>query len=210
MTDLILQIGASKLALSVVLAGAAWAAQRRVGRPALSHALWLLTLAALVVPPLVSIPVLAPEATAVAPSADDVFATAVRTPSRGALLAGWLATHGKAAVVWIWLLGAAGALAWTLVRTLRFQRRLTSASQIAPPEIQRLAGEIGSSLGLRSTPTIHTTRADLSPMVWWAGGPRARRHPLDAAHSAHAYRTPLHPGARIRSRSATRSPGALA
>lgn len=46
MTDLVLQIGASKLAISVVLAGLASALTRRFGRPELSHALWLLLLAA--------------------------------------------------------------------------------------------------------------------------------------------------------------------
>ena len=171
MTDLIFQIGASKLALSVVLAGAAWAVQRRVRRPALSHALWLLTLGALVVPPLVSIPVLAPEAVHAALPAADVFTTVARTPSLGVGLADWLAVQAKAALVWVWLLGAAGALAWTLVRTLSFRRQLASASEIAPAEVQRLGREIGASLGLRGTPTIRTTRADLSPMVWWAGGP---------------------------------------
>ncbi|WP_419950975.1 M56 family metallopeptidase [Candidatus Palauibacter sp.] len=67
--------------------------------------------------------------------------------------------------------GAAGALGWTLARTLRFRRRLTLATEVAPPEVQRLADEIGAALGLRRVPTIHTARADISPMVWWAFGP---------------------------------------
>ncbi len=170
MTDLILQIGATKLALSVVLAGVAWAVQRRVQRPALSHALWLLTLAALVVPPLVSIPVLAPEAGGAASPAADTFRTVARVPSVGGALADGFAVFGKSAVVWVWLLGAVAALAWTLTRTMRFRRRLTLAAAIAPPEVQRMADEIGASLGLGGTPAIHTTRANLSPMVWWAFG----------------------------------------
>ena len=58
MSGLLLQIGATKLVVSVVLAGAAWIVHRRVGRPAVSHPLWLLVLVTLLVPAVVSLPVL--------------------------------------------------------------------------------------------------------------------------------------------------------
>ena len=51
MTDVILQIGASKLAISIGLAGVAWLVARRLGSPPLAHGLWLLPLAVLLVPP---------------------------------------------------------------------------------------------------------------------------------------------------------------
>ncbi|WP_419947794.1 M56 family metallopeptidase [Candidatus Palauibacter sp.] len=171
MTDLILQIGATKLALSVALAALAWTAQCRVRRPALSHALWLLTLGALLMPPLISIPVFSPEAAGVASSATHTFRTVAPSPSPGGTAADWFASSGEWAVVWLWLSGAVGALGWTLARTLRFRRRLTLAAEVAPPEVQRLADEIGAALGLRRVPTIHTARADISPMVWWTFGP---------------------------------------
>ena len=171
MTDLILQIGATKLAVSVALAGLAWTVQRRLRRPALSHALWLLTLGALVMPPLISIPVLSPEAAGAASSATHTFRSVTPGPSPGGTAAGRFASSGEWAVAWLWLSGAAGALGWTLARTLRFRRRLTPATEVAPPEVQRLADEIGAALGLRRIPTIHTARADISPMVWWAFGP---------------------------------------
>ncbi|MXW35490.1 MAG: M56 family metallopeptidase [Chloroflexi bacterium] len=171
MTDLVLQIGATKLALSVALAALAGTVQRRMRRPALSHALWLLTLGALVMPPLISIPVLGPEAAGAASSATHTFRTVAPGPSPGGTVTDWFASSGEWAVVWLWLSGATGALGWTLARTLRFRRRLTLATEVAPPEIQRLADETGASLGLRRIPTIHTAQADISPMVWWAFGP---------------------------------------
>ena len=173
MTDVILQIGASKLAISIGLAGVAWVLARRLGSPPLVHGLWLLPLAVLLVPPFVSIPVWSAGADPVAPLAAIGLPHPEPTPSAQAMLVEWLRSHGREALVWLWLLGTVSVLGWTLVRTLRFQRSLVSASEAAPPEVQRLARELARRLGLGSFPTVYATRAQLSPMVWWAGG-RAR------------------------------------
>ncbi|WP_419943361.1 M56 family metallopeptidase [Candidatus Palauibacter sp.] len=170
MTDLILQIGASKLVLSVGLAGVAWIVQRRLGWPSLAHGLWLLPLAALLVPPLVSIPIWPREADPVAAVAAAGLSGAEPTPLAGAILVGWLKSHGKEGLVWLWLLGTASVLGWTLVRTLRFHRSLVRASEVAPPSVQRTAQEIARNLGLGAVPTVYATPAHVSPMVWWAGG----------------------------------------
>lgn len=176
MTDVILQIGASKLAISIGLAGVAWIVARRPGSPSLAHGLWLLPLAVLLVPPFVSVPVwsagvdpVAPPAS-VAPLASVAFPHAEPAPSAWAVLLSWLGSHGKETLVQLWLLGTASVLAWTLVRTLRFHRSLAKASETAPPAVLRLAGEIARGLGLAAVPAVHATRAQLSPMVWWAGG----------------------------------------
>ncbi|WP_419939164.1 M56 family metallopeptidase [Candidatus Palauibacter sp.] len=174
MTDVILQIGASKLAISIGLAGVAWIAARivarRFGSPPLAHGLWLLPLAVLLVPPFVSIPVWSAGVDPVGPAAVTGLPQAEPTPSAGAILLGWLGGHGKDALVWLWLVGTASVLGWTLVRTLRFHGSLVRASQTAPPEVQRLAREVAHRLGLGAAPTVYATRAQLSPMVWWAGG----------------------------------------
>ena len=172
MTDVLLQIGASKLAISIGLAGVAWIATRRRGSPSLAHGLWLLPLAVLLVPPFVSIPVWSAgvdPVVALAPVAISL-PHAEPTPSAWANLLSWLGNHGKEALVWLWLLGTASVLAWTLVRTLRFHRSLATASETAPRAVQRLAREIARGLGLAAVPTVYATRAQLSPMVWWAGG----------------------------------------
>lgn len=170
MTDVILQIGASKLAISVGLAAVAWIGARRLGSPPLAHGLWLLPLAVLLVPPFVSIPVWSAGVDPVTPLAAIGPPQAETTPSAGAMLLGWLGSHGREALVWLWLLGTASVLGWTLVRTLRFHRSLVRASEAAPPEVQRRAREIARRLGLDAVPTVYATRAQLSPLVWWAGG----------------------------------------
>ena len=174
MTDVILQIGASKLAISIGLAGVAWIAARivarRLGSPPLAHGLWLLPLAVLLVPPFVSIPVWSAGVDPVGPAVVTGLPEAEAAPSAGAILLGWLGSHGREALVWLWLLGTASILGWTLVRTLRFHRSLVRASEAAPPEVQRLAREIARRLGLDAVPTVHATRAQLSPLVWWVGG----------------------------------------
>ncbi|MDE2877427.1 M56 family metallopeptidase [Candidatus Palauibacter soopunensis] len=170
MTDVMLQIGASKLAISIGLAGLAWVASRRLGKPSLAHGLWLLPLAVLLVPPFVSIPVWSGGVDPAGPVAGIGVLEAESAPSAGATLLAWLRDGGKEGLVWLWLLGTASVLGWTLVRTLRFHRSLLSASEPAPSEVQRLAREIARRLGLGAAPAVYATRAQLSPMVWWAGG----------------------------------------
>lgn len=172
MTDVILQIGASKLAISIGLAGVAWMATRRTGSPSLAHGLWLLPLAVLLVPPFVSVPVWSAGVDPVVPPAPVAISVphAEPTPPAWAILISWLGTHGKETLVGLWLLGTASVLAWTLVRTLRFHRSIARASETAPRAVQRLAREIAREIGLGAVPTVYATGAQLSPMVWWAGG----------------------------------------
>ncbi len=170
MTDLILQIGASKLAVSVVLAGLTWALTRRFGRPTLSHALWLLLLVALLAPPLVSIPVFAARTDVTLPIASGLSLGTEGAPAPVVELAGLLSGHWKAALLLLWLFGTVTVAAVSLLRTLRLHRYLMRASEVAAPEIRRMADETAGTLGLSSTPPIYTTRAHVSPMVWWGGG----------------------------------------
>ena len=82
---------------------------------------------------------------------------------------GWLTQNGRPLAALLWLLGSAGFFGWTVVRTVRFQRTLTRAARPAP-QLQRLAAEIGHTLGLPRVPRVYTTGARLRPLVWWAGG----------------------------------------
>ena len=61
MTEILLQIGATKLALAIALAGVVWVVQQRVKRPATAHALWLMVLGAMLVPAVVPVRVLPEE-----------------------------------------------------------------------------------------------------------------------------------------------------
>ncbi|MDP6633967.1 MAG: M56 family metallopeptidase [Phycisphaerae bacterium] len=70
----------------------------------------------------------------------------------------------------IWLLGSAIVLVWSLVRVSRFSRLLTAEAQPAPEQLQTSALRIARRLKLKTLPTICTTSARISPMVWWTGG----------------------------------------
>ncbi|MXW17483.1 MAG: M56 family metallopeptidase [Gemmatimonadetes bacterium] len=171
MSELLLQIGATKLAVSLVLAGMAWTVQRRVGRPGVSYHIWLLVLVVLLVPAVVSLPVLPaePAGMAVTPasgSADVVLAETTSGPSRR-LGPGALA--GPALAI-TWLLGTIGLLGWSMVRTTRFRRVLAKASTRAAAQIQHEAAAIGRRLGLARVPEVLTADARVTPLVWWNGG----------------------------------------
>ncbi|MYG81914.1 MAG: M56 family metallopeptidase, partial [Gemmatimonadetes bacterium] len=205
MTDILLQIGATKLVLAIALGGTAWAVQQRVKRPASVHALWLMVLVAMLVPAVLPLRILpertvvetvaqsgvaarsevAPRSTPRASPAplggveeEDVAQSEAGPPaavadageSGDAVAAGaWLSQNGKALAALLWVLGAAGFFAWTVARTVRFQRMLTSAAR-PDPRLQQLAGEIVDTLGLSRVPRVYTTDARVRPMVWWAGG----------------------------------------
>ncbi len=171
MTGLLLQIGATKLAVSVVLAGAVWMVHRRVGRPAVSHPLWLLVLVTLLMPAVVSLPVLpeellAPSTTGSAGAPELMLAEGTSYQSTGPPLG----AVAPPALAFLWLVGTAGFLGWTLARTIRFRRTLARASRRAPASLQRQAAAIGRDFGLARIPEVHTTNARVMPMVWWTGG----------------------------------------
>ena len=202
MTDILLQIGATKLALAIALAGTVWVVQQRVDRPATVHALWLMVLGAMLVPAVVPLRVLpeevvvevvaqskvvaqsevplrlppeevaeevAVEVVAQSEAGQPVLVAEAGVSGDGMAPSGWLTQNGEPLAALLWFFGSAGFFAWTVVRTVRFQRTLTRAARPAP-QLQRLAAEIGHTLGLPRVPGVYTTGARLRPLVWWAGG----------------------------------------
>ena len=180
MTDLVLRIGASNLCISLALAIVAWVVQAKSKRPHVAHLLWLLVVVKLVTPPIVDLPVFTvpwPSAatfemlaadTGPTPAGVAAAASDLNTEETGAASL-TAAAHGKTWLALAWLFGSAFVLAWSLVRIYRFNRLLKMASEAASPEVQGVAAEIAHRLALRSVPTIYTTSARLSPMVWWIG-----------------------------------------
>jgi len=182
MVDVLLQIGAAKLVVSALLAGLAWVVQRRVGHPAVAHSLWLLVLVVLILPAVVALPVLPGGGSTAAEIADDaevageaaarveVGPASPENAGPGTSPSAWITGNGKAGVAFVWLVVAAVILGWTLVRALRFRRRLVRSSEAAPPELRQEVVELGRRLHLMRIPAVHTTSARVSPMVFWAGG----------------------------------------
>ena len=173
MSDVLLQIGGTKLVLSAVLACAAWMVHRRVRFPGVSYPMWLLVLVILLVPAFMPLPVLPAAGAAVAglelvPTGGSEAAAApafFRTA-----MGSWFDAIGKHGLVTLWLLGSAALLSWSLLRAARFRRTLMQALEPAPPELQREAARISRRLGLARVPEINTTHARISPMVWSTGG----------------------------------------
>ena len=157
------------------------------GSPGLHSQFWLVVLVALLLPAVVSIPVLPRELGLATPTADATLAEnavdaadiavpgavgaadaddqRTRTP-----FAVRMTEEAKAGVVIMWLVGTALLLGWTLFRVLRFRHWLVRTSQPAPPELRHEAAGIGRRLGLARVPAVNITTARVSPMVCWAGG----------------------------------------
>ena len=192
MTELLLKIGISNACFSLALALAAVVIAKTTRRPYLANLLWLLVLVKLVTPPLVTIPGFFDTTVAVenhsqpstAPLSNDIAPAVSQSPglSDGNVLA--ISQPGPPPVNIftaalqqarrcappVWLLGSVVVLVWSLVRVCRFGGLLAAESRIAPQQLQSTAVKIARRLKLRAIPTICTTRANLSPMVWWVGG----------------------------------------
>jgi beta-lactamase regulating signal transducer with metallopeptidase domain len=185
MADSLLQMGLSNACFSLALAIVAMVVGAKTKRPHLAHMLWLIVFIKLVTPPIVTIPIdtfsIQPEAVDTldnyaqlhppvtdAQSSLHVVAAAALSSLRSGIGTVW--NHGRVWLPPIWLLGSVFVFAWSLMRVYRFNRLLVANSDVAPQELQTVAARIARRLGLKTVPTIHTTSAHLSPLVWWIGG----------------------------------------
>jgi len=185
MIDSLLQMGLSNAFFSLALAIVAMVVGPKTKRPHLAHMLWLIVFIKLVTPPIVTIPIdtfsIQPEAAGtlgnhahlLPPGTDaqsrlPVLAAATLSSLRSGIGTVW--NHGRIWLPPIWLLGSVFVFAGSLIRVFRFNRLLMANSDVAPQELQTVAARIARRLGLKAVPTIHTTSAHLSPLVWWIGG----------------------------------------
>ncbi len=179
MMDLLLKMGLSNACFALVLAIAAMLVGTRTKRPHLAYMLWLLVFVKLVTPPILTVPVgMFSTQSDQAVVAIDHDANVTESPASVettwvSSLPSRIETIAHDAKPWftsIWLLGSAVVLGWSLVRVYRFSRLLAAESEVAPEALQKAAEKIARRLGLKNLPTLCTTSARLSPMVWWAGG----------------------------------------
>ena len=170
MTDFALQIAGTKLAISIVLGAAVWLAARGNERPQLSHALCLTLLATLLLPPLIALPVLTPVVPAQGPAEEVTFSVIQSAVPPGEQVARGVTLYGGFGLVLAWILGVAAMVGWTVARARGFRSSMRRASRGASPDLQRMARDIGPTLGLKKVPMIETTAAVVSPMVYWSGG----------------------------------------
>ncbi|MXW66952.1 MAG: M56 family metallopeptidase [Gemmatimonadales bacterium] len=170
MTDLALQIAGSKLAISIVLGAAVWLVARGNERPRLCHALCLTLLAALLIPPLIALPMLSPATPTTGPADPTAFGPIQTLAGPDAVSGSPFPWGGRFGIILVWILGAVAMVGWTIVRARAFRGSLERASRGAPRDLQRMAKEVGRTLGLENVPAIRTTDAVVSPMMYWSGG----------------------------------------
>jgi len=149
--------------------------------------LWLLVFVKLVTPPIVTIPVGMPSQIAsngdlsaemelpVVSEFDIETQPATTLAALPSSLLSNIAAKLNTAKPWlasIWLMGSLFIVAWSVRRVLQFARLLRENTEPAPHELQSAAATIAKQLEPNTLPEILTTSAQLSPMVWWAGGKR--------------------------------------
>jgi len=187
MIDLLFPIAFSNVCIALTLAAVAMVVESTLKRPHLAHMLWLLVFLKLVTPPIVTIPVIA------IPGLTDTTSAIIQDPlqhnndGQGAGAAAQInginndvagssevkaviLEQFKVALLLIWMLGSGFIFVWSLVRVSRFKRLLRLGSDVAPQTLQIQASGIAHLLKLKAVPTIYTTSAHISPMVWWIGG----------------------------------------
>jgi beta-lactamase regulating signal transducer with metallopeptidase domain len=171
-------IVAIKACAAVLLALAAALAGRCSKRPALVHALWIVVLLELLVPPLLEVGVIPRTALLPAGHPAPLTTTAVqvetvaaghepaarparadRDPTGASLAALWPMALGA-----IWTAGALGVLSLAVIRVRRFGRLLGNATE-PPGEMRSAAGRLAARLGLSRCPRIRIVPASISPML---------------------------------------------
>lgn len=147
----------SNVVLALVLALAAWSAQRWLRWPAVARVLWVLVLVKLVTPPLVSVPLEqspGPLACSLGTCGCDHHSLA-QTVVRDVLP--W-------ALLGVWATGAGTTAAVTWRRWARF-RWLTAHADPAPKEWLALAARLTSELSLRHPPEVLAVSGRMPPLV---------------------------------------------
>ena len=182
MIDLLFKIALNNVCISLALAIAAVTVGVTIRRPAVTYLMWLLVFLKLLTPPIVTIPVLqgswmgdaAPLMNLNAYEQMDMQEVRLRENASSTYpstaTGSRVLDQGKQWLFLTWLLGSIVVFFWSLHRVYRFNRLLERESEMCTHEMQATFAEIASCLGIKTIPAIYAISANLSPMVWWAGG----------------------------------------
>lgn len=189
MMETIFQFGISNATIACLLAIVAYSVGVYANRPKLTHLLWVLVLVKLVTPPIFNLPlslIAAPPEFVATEFASDkepqgatvAFVDQVHHASemeRGNLAASEVvsASFWNTTKPWLgvaWLLGTISVLLISIARIVRFHLLLKRSAQQNERKLLTVGERLAQQLGLRKMPTIMTTTANISPMVWWVGG----------------------------------------
>ena len=172
MLNFLVQTGITNAAIVIPLAILALLIGSKNKHPHISHLLWLLVLIKLITPPLfhLIIPGTSSSIVDALPLDPNIASsTTVSLDPAGNDLNQKNLTL-KTLLTGLWLSGTIVLLIFTLTKAFFFHRKLLASCQPAPAEIQNKARQLASALKLKKLPTIHTTSASLTPLVWWLGG----------------------------------------
>ena len=162
---------------AALLASIALVVGKVVRRPALMHTLWLLVLLKLVTPPVWSVPVkfgAAPHRAAPTVATDHpLLEPSIPTPSHFVSMPKSRPrfeprTAALRSICTVWFFGTFCCIGIVGMRLRRFVRILRYA-QVAPEEVQSMAGTLARRLGLASSPGVWFIPAGISPMLFGFG-----------------------------------------
>lgn len=189
MMETIFQFGISNATIACLLAIVAYSVGVYANRPKLTHLLWILVLVKLVTPPIFNLPlslIAAPSESVAAKFVSDkdpqgatvAIVDQVHSESemdRGDLAASEVvsASFWNTTKPWLgvaWLLGTISVLLISIARIVRFHLLLKRSTQQTERKLLNVGERLAQQLGLQKMPTITTTTANISPMVWWVGG----------------------------------------
>ena len=182
MIDLLFNIALNNVSISLALAIIAVIVGKTLKRPVVTHLLWLLVFVKLLIPPLITVPTI--PAALISPADVSVVSSLYEQQEMPPLMVNegenkihlpkeskyLLFNKGKQFLFFLCLTGSMLFFIWSLIQAYRFHQLLKKESETAPPGIQSIAIKSASCLGLKTAPIIRTTPANISPMVWWAGG----------------------------------------
>ena len=183
MIDILIQTGLSNAVVSLTIAIVAFIVGKFAKMPRLAHMLWLLVLIKLLMPSLLTLPVLPetyPTSNAVQVAAlnremskvgsKNTAPSQVIETSSSLFSKIFLADLARNYLPILWGFGILVVLGDSFIRVFRFNRLLKLSSETAPQTIYKTAKEVSDKISLRKLPLIRTTTAEISPMVWWIGG----------------------------------------
>ena len=194
MADFLIQATLSNLIVASILTLVAWVVQCQVRSASLSNLLWALVLIKLLTPPLVSIPVLevprisspsvlqAELSSGLAPpvtlgiaaqgygSIDSETALILTSIATRQSIFAEIGMQNVKILLVVWLVISGILFLISTFRIVRFQRLLKTNSRVQEKLSNELSVEIAKQLGLRMSPNVLVTRANIAPFVWWKAG----------------------------------------
>ena len=194
MTDFLIQATISNLAIATLIAVIAWWVQHRIRSASLANLLWALVLLKLITPPIFSVPFLqipSVTKTRVAQTSEEPETHIYKDILRDEPIPDWTAVESTATVTTdaqdkaesttndmrfapllgtCWLAISVILLLVSSMRIFRFHLLLKQNHHISWDLTQRLSSKLAAQLGVRKTPNVVVTSANISPFVWWIGG----------------------------------------